>query len=121
MISYPVYKVIHMIGVFMVFLSLGGLMVFSAVSTAKKHPWRKMSAMTHGIGMLFLLVGGFGVLARLGMHSLPTWVVIKLLIWVLFGAVMMLIRKKPEFNKVLWFALIALGAVAAYLGNQKPF
>lgn len=123
MISYSVYKIIHLVGILMVFMALGGLATNAINGGGKKHRWRKPIAITHGVGLLISLVGGFGLLARLGvMHgSLPGWVIAKLVIWILFGALIAVIPRKPALAKPLWLIIIILGATAAYLAGSKPF
>lgn len=122
MISFGTYKVIHLLGVMMLFLSLGGGMLYSINGGKKDHRWRIPSLVTHGLGMIFTLVGGFGLLARLGIVSeMPSWVIIKLVIWLIFGAWVALIYRKPALMPILWWVILILGAVAAYLGGEKPF
>ena len=56
--SYPVYQVLHLIGVFMVLLSSGGLIVLSAVGQSSNARWKKLTAMTNGIGLMLLFITG---------------------------------------------------------------
>ncbi len=123
MISYQVYKLIHLSGVLMVFLALGGVITHAANGGGKTHSWRKAAAMTHGIGLLLSLIGGFGLLARIGVDhgGLPGWVIAKLGIWILFGGSLSLAYRKPKFARAAWVLAIALGATATYLAGQKPF
>jgi hypothetical protein len=122
MLSYMVYKNIHLLGVFMVVLALGGVMVNAIVGGGKDYAWRKQAAITHGIGMFLALLGGFGLLARLGIHwPWPGWVWLKVVIWVLFGAFLTMAMRKPEGAKVLWFVTFLLAGFAAYLAGYKPF
>lgn len=123
MISYSVYKVIHLVGVMMVFLSLGGVVANAVNAGTKTSAWRKPIAATHGIGLLLSLVGGFGLLARLGVvhGSLPGWVLAKLGIWTLFAVAIAALGRRPEFAKAGWAVLVILGAAAAYLAGSKPF
>jgi hypothetical protein len=123
MISYEIYKVIHLVGVLMVFLSLGGLITHVANGGTKNHSWRKPIAITHGIGLLVSLVGGFGLLARLGIvqGGLPAWVWIKLGIWAVFAALIGVLIRKPSVAKPVWPLMIVLGAIAAYIAGSKPF
>ena len=123
MISYGVYKVMHLVGVLMVFMALGGLATNAINGGGKKHRWRKPIAITHGVGLLISLVGGFGLLARLGIvhGTLPGWVIAKLVIWILFGALIAVIPRKPALAKPLWLIIIILGATAAYIAGSKPF
>jgi hypothetical protein len=123
MISYEVYKVIHLVGVLMVFLALGGLITHAANGGSKNHSWRKPIAITHGIGLFVSLVGGFGLLARLGIvqGGLPLWVWLKLGIWTFFAALIGVLIRKPAWAKPVWLLMIILGALAAYLAGSKPF
>ena len=109
-------------GVLMVILALGGVATNAINGGGKTHSWRKPIAITHGIGLLLSLVGGFGLLARLGIvhGGLPGWAILKLFIWVLFAALIGLIPRKPQLAKPLWILIILLGAIAAYLAGSKP-
>lgn len=70
MLSYSVYKVIHLLGVLMVFLSLGGITMHSINGGGRDHSWRKPVAITHGIGLLLALVGGFCKISSLRDHPI---------------------------------------------------
>ena len=119
MITYATYKVIHIFGILLLIFSLGGLCLYSIHGgTREPNQGRKLVAITHGIGLLIVLVGGFGLLARLGISpgsSWPIWVWLKFGIWILFGAMTMLISRKPTLAKPLWLGIPVLGAIAAYL------
>ena len=123
MISYAVYKIIHLVGVLMIYLSLGGVATNAINGGGRNHSWRIPIAITHGIGLLLSLVGGFGLLARLGIvqGGMPGWVWAKLGIWVLFAALVTVLVRKPSAAKPVWALTILLGAVAAYLAGSKPF
>ena len=119
MISFAAYKVIHILGVLFVFASLGALIL------APREGWngRKLAGMTHGIALLVVLIAGFGAMARLGMPSpahWPQWVWIKTLIWLVLGGIIVLIRRAPQFNTLLWWLLPLLGAMAAWAAIYKP-
>ena len=123
MISYAVYKVVHLVGVLMVFLALGGVTTNAINGGAKNHSWRKPIAITHGIGLLLSLVGGFGLLARLGIihGGLPGWALAKLGIWILFAVLIAVVSRKQAWAKTIWPLIIVLGGTAAYLAGSKPF
>ena len=123
MISYAVYKIVHLVGVLMVFMALGGVATNAINGGAKAHSWRWPIAITHGLGLFLSLLGGFGLLARLGIiHSgLPGWVLAKLGIWILFAVLIGVVSRKPGWAKPVWPMIIILGAVAAYLAGSKPF
>lgn len=121
MISYSVYKVLHLTGVFMILVSLGSLAIQTLLQS--KIVWKRPLALVHGFGMVMALVGGFGLLARLGvMHeSLPGWIYAKLAIWLFLGALMGVIPRKPNWARGLWGMIIVLGGLGAYLAQFKPF
>ena len=123
MISYAVYKAMHLIGILMVFLSLVGVTMHVINGGEKNHGWRKAAALTHGIGLMLTLVGGFGLLARIGITNggLPVWVLIKLGIWLIFAVITGVIVRKKNWAKSVWFLALILGAIAAYLAGSKPF
>lgn len=119
------YKVLHLTGLAMVLLPLGGLMLYS-VTNPEPLPaqQRRLVAMTHGIGMLLILVAGFGWLAKSGMGDPSTWggwVYAKLAIWLFFGAALALLRRARNLAAIMWFLLPLVVLIAAYLAIFKPF
>lgn len=119
---YEFYKVLHLTGLFFLFTSLGGMLVHVLNGGTREFPSRKMVGLIHGIGMLLLLVAGFGLAARLGLVSgLPGWVWAKLVIWFILGGLPALIYRGRDKSKPLWAITIILGICAAYLAIYKPF
>lgn len=115
-----VYKVIHLSGVLLVFLSLGGLIIRSLAGSDDKG-LKLMGVITHGIGMFLSLLGGFGFMARAGFEYGQGWVIVKIVIWVILGGVIAIINRKPEACKALWFVILVLGITAAFMAGVKPF
>lgn len=123
MLSYQVYKVVHLLGILLTFTSLGGLMLHVHNGGDKASNKRRgLVAATHGIGLFLVLLGGFGMLARLKLSfgAVP-WVHAKLLIWVILGGVLALPYRFPKLTPALWFVVPALGALAAGFAIYKPF
>ncbi len=118
-----IYKVIHLSGIFMIILSLGGVLVHVINGGDKKeNAFRKGAMITHGIGMFLALLGGFGMLARLSIHwPWPGWVWVKFIIWIVLGGLVGVIYRKPNAGKMIWILTLVLGAVAAYMALFKPF
>jgi hypothetical protein len=125
MISYQAYKVIHLIGIFLTLTALAGLALAAANGATKQtNPARKLISAWHGAGLLIVLVGGFGLLARLGvMHgaSFPGWVWAKLAIWIAVGALVAVPYRRPDLSRLVFIALPVLGGLAAWLAIYKPF
>ncbi|OFZ21470.1 MAG: hypothetical protein A2X94_08150 [Bdellovibrionales bacterium GWB1_55_8] len=118
MISYPIYKIIHISGVLMLFLALGGMLL----NRTRPHPEKKLISITHGISLVFLLIGGFGALARLGfVGTLPGWAMAKLAIWVVFAAGTFFMARRPTLSLSFWWITLSLGVVATVLATTKPF
>jgi hypothetical protein len=103
-------------------VALGGVILQQINAATRERTWQKSVAITHGIGMVLVLVGGFGMLARLGIFwPWPGWVIGKIIIWLVLGVLVALIGRLPALAKPLWWVTIALGAIAAYLALNKPF
>jgi len=122
MLSLLFYKNLHLLGVFMLFIALGGVILHQINATARENIWRKPVAITHALGMVLVLVGGFGMLARLRITwTWPGPVTAKIVLRHLFGALIAVIRRAPALAKPLWWVTIVLGALAAYLALNHPF
>lgn len=121
--SYEVYKIIHLLGLSMVLMSLGGIILHSINGGSKgSNTFRKGAMFTHGVGLLLLLVAGFGMLERMGMGIRgvpPSWVGGKLIIWLLLGAFAALAYKSQCLAKKLWIAVPILVVLASTLALYK--
>ena len=122
MISYEVYKVLHIVGVLLTFAVLGGLALTVANGATKStSSVRRLIAATHGAGTFIILLGGFGALARLGMpQGLPLWIWIKLACWAIIAALVVVPYRRPELARPIFWFLPILGAVAAWAAIYKP-
>ena len=117
--SYEFYKILHVVGVLMVFASIGATLVKASLKDTSS-TFKKEIGITHGVGLLLALVAGFGIIAKLGL-AFNGWVIAKILIWLFFGGVTAIATRKPELAKPLWFISILIGILAAYLAIYKPF
>ena len=120
MLSYQVYKILHLVSLFGVFMCLGALIVHRMNGGDKDFPARKWVMMSFGIFMFLVLTGGFGLLARIGVGMQP-WVYAKMVLWLLVGGYLSVIVRKPEWARVSWFVLLLFGATGAYVALYKPF
>ena len=122
--SYQVYKVIHIVGIIFLFLSLGGMLLHMMNGGTKaSNGSRKFTAITHGLAAFAILLGGFGLMARLGMPHMgphPTWIYVKVAVWLTLGFLPILIWRKGSLSRFFWFLVPALGGLAAYFAILKP-
>ena len=108
------YQVLHIIGISMVFLGYGALLARS-MAAPENVSMRKLGSITSGIGLLLILVAGFGLVAKLGYNYTENWILVKFVIWLLLGGLIVLINRKPQLAMLLWCLLIALSAIAAIM------
>ena len=115
------YKVLHILGILLAFYALGGLTLHYLNGGSKEsNRSAKLTAATHGFGLVVIFISGFGLLHKAG-YGWPLWAVAKIGIWLLIGAMVALVRRMPEHAKLFWFLVPTLGAVAAWLALFKPF
>lgn len=119
MISLQVYNVAHVLGAFLLMTGLGALAVYALAGYGANAGASKLAAMAHGIGLLLILVAGFGQLARLG-TGFSGWVWAKIVIWLLLGAAGFLMRRSPRLASLMLLLAPLLGGVAVWLGVFKP-
>ena len=112
-----VYKTIHILGLVLVVMSLGGIIMHSINGGTKgSNSFRKVAMATHGVGLLLLLVAGFGMLAKLQIHGFPVWIIIKLGVWLALGGVVGAAYKNPALAKKLWIVVPTLVLLAVIAG-----
>lgn len=124
MISYPVYKVIHYLGIFALIAVLSSALGRGARGDAGPEPWRRRFAAWHGVALFVVLLGGFGMLARLEITTgltLPGWIWAKLAIWALLGGLMAVARRSPSWSARALSMVPLLAALAGLVALTKPF
>ena len=120
--SYQFYKVLHILGLMLLFFGFGGLLMsaYSKVVLAKGA--RMMGFATHGLGLVIILISGFGMAAKLGMASqFPAWLQTKIGIWLVLGIAISLVKRKGYIGWPVAILLWGLGLSAAFLAVNKPF
>ncbi len=118
--SYQAYKVLHLFGVLMLFLALGAQLLRAQVGDSAQGVSKAVVGSMHGIGLVLALVGGFGLIAELGI-GFPGWIMAKFAIWIALGGITAVIKRAAGLRAAMWFILPALGLLAAYLAIFKPF
>jgi uncharacterized membrane protein len=124
MLKFDTYELIHLTGIFFVLVAVGSVALHAANGGLKvTSTTRRLVAITHGIGMFVILLGGFGLLARLGIQQgggFPGWVWVKLGIWVLLGALIAVPYRWPAAARAIWLLVPVLGVIAGFFAIFKP-
>jgi len=121
--SYLFYKILHVTAALTVFGMLGGVCLHVMNGGTREQGAGRALVMTvHGLGLLLVLVGGFGLLARLNIITdWPGWVWGKLVIWLLAGAWVALVYRRPTLARPMLILLPFLGLAVSWLAIAKPF
>lgn len=108
MISYTVYKILHYTGLFLLVTALGATLSRAAAGVGGDagDPWRKRLMGIHGTALFLVLLGGFGMLARLDVTGLPGWIWAKLGIWAVLGGIVAARRSPASAARALWIVPI---------------
>jgi uncharacterized membrane protein SirB2 len=121
--SYSFYLFLHLVSLFTVFLTVGGVATHMLCGGDKGNfQVRKQLSMIHGIALLIAFVSGFGLMARMhySFGSSP-WLYGKILCWLVIGAFPVISYKKllPRWGDFTLLILVAISAVSLVL--FKPF
>ncbi|MDT8341754.1 MAG: hypothetical protein RQ751_09605 [Longimicrobiales bacterium] len=134
MIPYAAYKIVHYAGIFLLVTVLGAALSRAALAArvpaaggggdapgggAFTDPWRRALVTGHGVALFLVLLGGFGMLARLGV-GFPGWVLAKLGLWLILGAALAA-RRSPRRAAQVLVAVPLLALLAGALAFTKPF
>jgi len=116
MLSQTTYKIIHLAGIFLLIGGIGGMWAMAAASTEEaRGAARRLLMASHGVAMLLILLAGFGMLAKLGISGAwPLWVWIKIAIWLLLGALPVLLNRSARASSALFYLAPLLAAIAAW-------
>jgi len=109
--DYNVYKIIHLVGISILGLGVGGMM-----AGGEK---RKAFAICQGIGLVVMLVSGFGLLAKLKL-GYPSFAIVKTVLWVVIAMLPMIFRKLKLPVGVAILISLSLVSIMTWLGVMKP-
>lgn len=118
MLSYEFYKVLHFASIF---FFIAGM---SATFLLKPAP--KFIKIITGIASFFILVGGMGLLARIGFShgqgAWPAWVQAKVGIWLVLAIGVPVLGKRIKSDShrpAVWVLALLLAVIAAYSAVVK--
>jgi len=106
-----IYRLLHFAGIFTLIFSFGSLFIGKN--------YNKGAAIAHGIGLIVILVSGFGMQATLNL-GFPIWLILKIGIWVVFGGFIMLAKKRVINGFVAWFLILTFALASVYLAQTHP-
>ncbi len=119
---YELYKVIHLLGLFLLISGLITAFTLTSNGHALAGKVKTFAFALHGLGLVLILVSGFGLLARLGLaREMPVWAYIKLIIWGVYALYISVIKRKGQIGWPLYVSMLSVFLVAAYLAVYKPF
>lgn len=120
---YHIYKLIHLLGLFVLVTTLAmASMHLLRGGTRSDFPRRRALAITHGAASFLILLGGFGMLARLGIvhGGLPGWILVKLGIWLILSAALALALRATAGARAVLLGTPLLALLAAAFAIYKP-
>ena len=119
------YEIVHLIGIALTMVALGATALHALEGGTRRGPRaRRVLIALYGVGLLILL-GGFGMLARLGIAragvvAFPGWLWAKLIVWAVLGAVMLLPYRRPTWGMPMLLLAPLLIGLATYFALYKP-
>lgn len=122
--SYGIYKLIHLLGIFTLITALAAAGWHTLRGgTRADNPHRRLLGITHGVSLFLILLGGFGMLARLGIvqGGLPGWIWAKLAIWIVLGGALTLAARGRTTAAAVVIGVPLLAVAAGAIALYKPF
>ena len=120
--SYIVYEVIHLCGVFLIITSLGAIASHCLQGGNRKNfKNRKFFAILHGLGLFLAFVAGFGLIAKGGYSFSSGWIYVKILVWISLGIYPMIFYRQKAGDKKPFLILLGLLFIAILFVQYKFF
>lgn len=109
-----IYHILHLTGIIMLFIGYGALLGRS-LSGSDSAQVKKLGSITSGIGLLLILIAGFGLISKMDYSFTAPWILVKLVVWVALGGLIAAINRLPAMAATLWWVIIALGVLASLM------
>lgn len=124
MIPYETYKIVHLFGIMLAMVALGGVSLHALNGGQRgNNAGRRLVSIGHGVGAFLVLLGGFGMLARKGIvtgHAFPGWIWVKIGVWLVISAIVLLPYRRPALARPVYLGVPLLGMLAAYMAIHHP-
>ena len=122
---YPILKILHFVGIGLLFMSIGGLCInaFQGGNKASLQGKGWLQVMLSlNLGLLLTVGTAIPMLLQLGDGAFAQgWVHAKFTLWLVIGGLGMMVLKRPHIARWAWVALPLLLGAAAALAGMKPF
>ncbi len=118
--DYQTLRIVHITGIVMTFMGLTGILALKLGGGSVPLKTRLVFHLSHGIGLITIIVTGFMLANVLGFKSPPPWMMGKFVIWLLAGGSMVLANRFYRFAGPIVVFFIALVVTAAWLAIEKP-
>ena len=108
MITYETYKILHIFTLMMTISAMGGII--------SNGMWinSKIFKVITGFLSFLIFVAGMGLIARLGFkygEPFPTWIIVKIVMWILFNISLVSLFKVEQKKFKILFAVIAFASI----------
>ena len=114
--SYDFYRILHLVVLFVLFFSLGGLWLLYEAKSNSLKSFKKILITIHGISLLIALVAGLGLIVKLAVPTpWPLWVYVKFVIWLMLGAFPLVIKRAQSISPKIRHAFFLIGLFAILL------
>jgi uncharacterized membrane protein SirB2 len=117
--DYVTLKVVHVTAIALTFIGLTGILALKLAGGAPAGK-RMIFHVAYGVGMVTLIVTGFALAGKLGLHGAPPWLMGKFVIWLLAGGSMVLANRFYRFAGPIVIFFVLLVGTAAWLALVKP-
>lgn len=119
MITYEIYKTLHLFFILTFFSSLG------FVATSSSYFTRKSAKVMAGFISFLIMVAGMGLIARMGFkhgQAFPLWLNLKFVAWILINILFVALFKLKSLNQKALISLLILlvGFGAVWIVLNKP-
>ena len=115
------YYLLHFLGIMLVYCAYG-ILIARGMLGSDSRALRKFGMIASGIGLFLILLGGFGLIAKLSYADYTSpWVIIKVVLFLLLAAMQTFISRKPSLSQVWFWVIFLLGLLATLTALYKPF